>query len=106
VIFGEDMIQAVWEKGRGMPHLDPAEWRSDQCGAWMHREQYGNAGSEFGWKIVNLATGTPRNIEHLQPLQWNNGFDISRGQPHCRVTADRTGLAPEQTVTQPRNRSV
>ncbi len=105
-MFGDDMIQAVWDKGRTMPEQNPEEWRRDQCGAWMRRDQYGNEGSEFGWKIENPTTGTPDDVDNLQPVHCSNDFDIASGQPHCRTTADRTGLLPGQSITRPRNRDL
>ncbi len=101
--FSDAMIQAVWEKGRAMPDRDPTEWRRDQCGAWLHREQYGNGDSSYGWKIENVTPGGPDELDNLQPFHWNNTFDIANGKPRCRVTAERSGLAPGQRVGQPRN---
>lgn len=99
----ESLIQGVWEKARGMPDQDPTKWRKDQCGAWLHRQQYNNATSEYGWKIENVTAGGPDVLENLQPLHRNNDFDIATGKPQCRVTADRTSLLPTQSVDQPRN---
>lgn len=106
MVFSDDMIQAVWEKGRKLPGRDPNEWCQDQCGAWLHREQYGNEDSEYGWKILNTAAGGGIELKHLQPFHWNNTFDIANAKPLCRVTADRTGLNPTQVIVQPRNTSV
>lgn len=39
MITDENLIQAVWEKGRGMLDRDASEWRKDQCGAWLHRDR-------------------------------------------------------------------
>jgi len=97
------LIQSVWEKGRAMPSWDPVEWRRDQCGAWLHREQYENEQSEYGWKIVNVAPGGQDEVDSLQPFHWKNTFDIANGKPKCRVTADRAGLQPHQRVDRPRN---
>jgi hypothetical protein len=102
----ESLVQAVWEKGRGMPERDTNEWRKDQCGAWLHREQYNNGNSDYGWKIENVTPGGEDILENLQPLHFKNTFDIANGQPHCRVTADRTDLAPGQHIDQPRNTGV
>lgn len=104
--FNDNMIQAVWEKGRRMPDRDPTEWCQDQCGAWLHREQYDNAESEYGWKILNIVAGGGDELDNLQPFHWNNTFNIANGKPQCRVTADRTGLNPTQGIVQPRNTSM
>lgn len=101
----EKLVQPVWEKGRGIADRDSSQWRQDQCGAWLHREQYNNSNSEYGWKIVCVVPGSENNIEDLQPFHWNNNFDIANGRPHCQVTADRSDLAPGQHVDHPRNTS-
>ena len=105
--YNDDIIRAVWEKGRGIPDQDQTDWRRDQCGAWMHRTHYNNAESEFGWKILNVVAGGGDELDNLQPFQWNNTFDIASSKPQCRVTADRTGLMPtQQYLDQPRNTTV
>lgn len=101
--FNDDMIQAVWEKGRRMQDRDPNEWCQDQCGAWLHRDQYENTTSEYGWKILNIVAGGGDELDNLQPFHWNNTFDIANGKPQCQVTADRSGLNPTQGIVQPRN---
>jgi hypothetical protein len=104
--FSDAVVQAVWEKARGMTDRDPTEWRQDRCGAWLHRHQYGNVNSEYGWKIENIVAGGMDEVDNLQPFHWNNGFDIANGRPRCRVSADRAGLAPGQLVDVPRNSGV
>ncbi len=101
--FSDEMIQAVWEKGRVLADLDPTEWRQDQCGAWIYRNHYNNVNSEFGWQIRNVVPGGGNELDNLQPFHWNNTFDLENAQPQCRVTADRSGVAPGQRVDQPRN---
>lgn len=103
--FSDDLIQAVWEKARQMPDRDMTVWRRDQCGAWLHREQYNNPDSEYGWKIENITPGGPNILDNLQAFHWQNSFDIANGKPHCRVKADRAGLSPHQSVDRPRNTS-
>lgn len=102
----DHMAKSIWEKGRKLPDRDPTQWRQDQCGAWLRREQYNNAGSEYGWKIVNVTAGGGDEPQNLQPFHWNNSFDVANGKPQCRVTADRTGLTPGQTADQFRNTTV
>jgi hypothetical protein len=101
--INDAMIQAVWEKGRGIPDRDQNEWRKDQCGAWLHREQYNNEKSEYGWKILNVVPGGDIELQNLQPFHRKNTFDIANDKPHCRVTADRHDVAPTQGIDQPRN---
>lgn len=102
--FTDEIIQAVWEKGRRMPDWNPAEWCQDQCGAWLHREQYNNTTSEFGWRILNTAPAEGNDLKNLHPFHCNNAFDVAHSKPQCRIMADRGGLAPTQSaVVQPRN---
>jgi hypothetical protein len=101
-----NLVQAVWEKGRGTQEQDISEWRKDQCGAWINRQNYNNAKSEYGWKIVNVKPGSSDHLENLQPFHLQNDFDIANDKPHCRVTADRSGLMPTQNVDMPHNADV
>ena len=103
--YSDELIQAVWEKGRAMPGRNGEEWRQDQCGAWLNRDQYGNDRSEFGWKILNVVPGGAAKADGLQPFHCKNSFDLAIGKAHCRVSADRSGLGPTQQVDQPRNTS-
>lgn len=102
----ERLRQVVWDKGRVLPDRDPTLWRQDQCGAWMHRDQFENADSDYGWCVVNTVAGGGDRPEDLQPMHQANEYDIANGRPHCRTTAERSGLAPGQSVDQPRNGSV
>jgi hypothetical protein len=101
----KNVVEAVWNKARQIPDKDPGEWRKDSCGAWLHRHQYNNIDSEYGWKIENTVAGG-RRFEDLQPFHWRNGFDNLNGQPRCRVNADpyRNTSGPDGEV--PRNLGV
>lgn len=88
-----------------MQDRDAAEWRKDQCGAWMQRKHFNNTESEYGWKIMKITPDGPDSPENLEPFQWNNSFDIALSRPHCKVTAERVGLSPTQSVDQPHNTS-
>jgi hypothetical protein len=97
------LVDAVWLHGRVMPEADPAQWRQDACGAWMRREQYGQE-AEFGWKVERIAPGGPDSADNLRPFHRRNGFDVSTGRPHCRLSADRSNVPAEKYATPPRNR--
>ena len=101
--YSDEMIQSVWEKGRGMQDRSQDEWRKDRCGAWMQRDQYNNEDSGYGWKILNIAAGGSVSPDDLYPFHWKNSFDIENGEPICRVMADRAGMEPDQFVDPPRN---
>lgn len=106
MVFSEDMIQKVWEKGRAVLDRAADEWRKDECGAWIHRAQYGNADSEYGWKIESVTAGLPNKLHDLRPFHWRNGFNIGNQKARCHVSADRGGLAPTQHVETPRNKNL
>ena len=50
--------------------------------------------------------GKPDTLENLRPFHHRNGYDVSRSQAKCNVTADRTGLATFEHTFDPRNRKV
>lgn len=102
----DSVVEAVWEKGRGMAEKDSSEWRKDQCGAWIQRTQFNNPNSEYGWTIVNVQPGAEDTVENLHPLHFSNSFNIAMGKPQCRVTADRSGVTPTQNISQPRNAGI
>lgn len=102
--YSEEIIQQIWEHGRGVSELDSSEWRQDQCGAWMKREMYGHTHSDFGWTIHSLSPGDS-GVDNLRPFQCQNEVNGASGQVQCHVTADRNGLSPTQQIEQPRNKS-
>ena len=102
--YSEQLIQQVWEKGRGSGDVDTSLWREDECGAWISRPDYGKTDSDFGWKIVNVTPGAPHTLENLRPFHHRNGYDVAGRQATRHVTADRTGLATFEHTFQPRNR--
>ncbi len=104
--YSEQMIQQVWEKGRGTNGIDTDLWREDECGAWIARADYGKTDSEFGWKIVNVTPGAPDTPENLRPFHYRNGYDLANRKPARHVTADRTGLATFERTFQPHNRNI
>ncbi len=104
--FTDSMIATVWEKGRATRNQDPLEWRMDACGAWIHRSQYNNPDSEYGWRILNTSPEGRGDLEHLEPFHCRNEYDIANRKPHCHVTADRTDIAPTAQIDTPCNRPV
>ena len=103
--FDDETVQGVWEKARAIDDKVPTEWRKDECGAWIRRDQYASQVSEFGWKIENVVPGKPPAIDNLRPYQHQNSFDRATGRAHCRVTADREGVPPTASIDTPRNKS-
>lgn len=100
----ERLMQQIWERGRTIQGWDPTEWRQDACGAWLHRGQYNNADSDYGWRALRVGPGNPGETDSLHPFHWQNSFDVQNGKAHCRITADRIDVAPGQRVGHPRNK--
>lgn len=100
--YTEQVIQQVWEHGRAIGELDANEWRQDQCGAWIRRDQYEHTQSEYGWQIHSLSAGDVAP-EHLRPFQHQNAVD-GAGQVQCHITADRTDIQPTAQIDQPHNK--
>lgn len=96
------IVDAVWEHGRVMPDADAAFWRQDACGAWMMREHFGDADSQFGWKIEKVVPQGPG--DKLRPFNCANRFDIADGRAHCGITADRSHVPAERQAGPPRNK--
>jgi len=88
--WSEDTIQKVWEKGKIVPNYSSADWRKDECGAWIARNQYGNRNSKYGGEIDHISPGGPDTVSNLRPLQWQNNVDKSDGRLKCNVTASGT----------------
>lgn len=83
----QEMIQRVWEKGIPVNGQIPADWRKDQCGAWMSRGHFGDRNSQYGWEIDHIAPSGPDVLGNLRLLQWENNVGRSDGPLKCNVTA-------------------
>lgn len=97
----EQQVEQAWQLARAIRDRDPRQWRQDDCGAWLFRAHYGSSESEFGWRMVYTSPG--EDPASLRPFHHANGYDIENARPRCAVSADRTGLDPEQSADRPRN---
>ncbi|MCB1063707.1 MAG: hypothetical protein KDN20_12390 [Verrucomicrobiae bacterium] len=87
--YDRALIDSVWENGDRIAGNDPALWRKDQFGAWMHRLDYGKRHSEFGWEICDLSAGRGNGgLAALRPMQWQNYVDQVAALTRSRMTAD------------------
>ncbi len=87
--WDEKTISAVWEKGTRTS--DSANWRKDQCGAWISRSEYGNRNSIYGWEIDHItakANDGKDILSNLRPLQWQNNCCKQDGRLVTVVTSD------------------
>ncbi len=84
--FSQEIIDAVWAKGKEVPGCYSITWRKDSHGAWMKRNDYGNRESSFGWEIgliTPLTAGGTSHLDNLQPLYWkNNCGEIEKKNNH------------------------
>jgi hypothetical protein len=84
-------VQLVWNKATPMPGHDANQVRKDSCGAIMHRSQYGNTESSFGWEVDHVrpvSKGGGDELANLQALQWENNRGKGDDWPNwtCAVT--------------------
>jgi hypothetical protein len=104
--FSDEIVQSVWEKARVVSDQDPAEWRKDECGAWIRHDSYGSHTSEFAWKIENISPGGSDDLDNLRPFHRDNSLDRSTGEHYCRVKADLEHLPATASIDSPRNKTV
>ena len=87
VAFSREIQDRAWENGEMVPGNDAALWRKDEFGAWIHRLEFGNRHSDFGWEVLDRSDW-PGVV--VRPLQWQNYIDQVAAHTQSRVTA--TGL--------------
>jgi hypothetical protein len=87
--YERDVIERVWQSAQVIPGNDPAVWRKDERGAWIHRLAYRNRNTEFGWEIADSAyTMRSFGLAALRPIQWQNYMDFLVASRSSVITAD------------------
>ena len=87
--YDREVVDRVWATARAVPGNDPATWRKDEHGAWIHRMEFGRRHSDFGWEIYDPSAGHGGSgLSVLRPLQWLNYLDRVASSTQTRVTAD------------------
>ena len=87
--YEREVVDRVWATAAAVPGNDPALWRKDEHGAWMHRLEFGRRHSEFGWEIYDPSVGlSGSGLSALRPLHWLNYLDMVASHTRSRVTAD------------------
>lgn len=88
--YDREVVDRVWSYAQVVAGNDPTVWRKDENGAWMHRSDYGNRHSEFGWEIAECGfRGRGQGLACLRPMQWQNYLDFMVADRHrAAVSAD------------------
>lgn len=88
--YSREVIEQAWQLAQIIPGNDPAVWRKDELGAWLHRQEYRNRHSEFGWEIADGGYRMRKlGLASLRPMQWQNHVDfLVAARNQAVVTAD------------------
>ena len=87
--YDREVVDRVWQTAQTIAGNDPALWRKDERGAWIHRMAYRNRRSEFGWEIADSGfTLRAYGVAALRPLQWQNHLDYLVSSRASIITAD------------------
>ena len=55
--YDREIVTRVWTFATEIEGNDPGTWRKDEFGAWIHRLEYGNRHSEYGWEVCDTSLG-------------------------------------------------
>ena len=88
--YDREVVERVWSYAQMVPGNDPAVWRKDEFGAWIHRADWRNRSSEFGWEIAECGFRMrAAGVATLRPMQWQNYLDFMvADRMRSSVTAD------------------
>lgn len=84
--YEPDVVERVWQLAQIVSGNDPQVWRKDEFGAWIHRRDYRQRHSEFGWEIAEAGYRMRASgLEALRPMQWQNHVDFLVAARHQAV---------------------
>ena len=88
--YDAEIVRRVWGLAQTIPGNDPEVWRKDEFGAWIHRGDYRNRHSEYGWEIADYGySRRTAGLASLRPMQWQNHLDFMiAARNQAVVTAD------------------
>ena len=87
--YPRDVVGRVWKLASAVEGNDPELWRKDEFGAWIHRLDYGDRQSEFGWEIADPPDGShDMGVASLRAMHWQNYLDQVAATTRSRITAD------------------
>ncbi|MFT4550680.1 MAG: hypothetical protein ACI8XO_003463 [Verrucomicrobiales bacterium] len=87
--YEREIVTRVWTFATPIDGNDLGTWRKDEFGAWIHRLEYGNRHSEFGWEVCDTSLGRgDGGIVALRPMQWQNYIDQVAAVTQSKITAD------------------
>lgn len=88
--YDAEIVRNVWGLAQVIQGNDPEVWRKDEFGAWIHRGDYRNRHSDYGWEIADYGFSR-RNagLASLRPMHWQNHLDFMiAARNQAFVTAD------------------
>lgn len=84
--YEPEVVERVWHLAQIVPGNDPQVWRKDEFGAWIHRRDYRQRHSEFGWEIAECGYRLRASgLASLRPMQWQNHVDFLVASRHRAV---------------------
>jgi hypothetical protein len=87
--YDKELVDRVWQTAHVISGNDPALWRKDEHGAWIHRLAYRDRRTEFGWEIADSGfTLRSFGLAALRPMQWQNYVDHLAASNSGVITAD------------------
>jgi hypothetical protein len=84
--YDREVQERIWSLAQTVDGNDPAVWRKDEFGAWIHRQDYRDRNSEFGWEIADCGFRPGvSGIATLRPMHWENHLDYLAGRQRRAV---------------------